>query len=84
MLKLSKTLNLNDIKNNILESKKQNYEYEFFSNSYCNFFKHSIKESYFVLYIDSISYTYRLINNELKYTLVSCFDQLNYKELKIN
>lgn len=84
MLKLNKTLNLNDITNNISESIKQNYEYEFFSNSFCNVFQCNIKESYFVLYIDSISYTFRLINNELNYTLISCFDQLNFKELKIN
>ncbi len=84
MLKLNKTLNLNDISNNIQEAIKQGYNYDFMSSFFCNFLQCNIKESYFTLNIGMISYTYRLINNEKNYKLVSCFDYSIYKEVEIN
>ncbi len=84
MLNLNKTISLNDITNNIKESTKQGYEYTFYSNFVCQIFSSSIKESFFNVTINNIVYTFRLLNNEKTYTLVSCFDELNFKELKIN
>ena len=84
MLKLNKTINLNDIANNIQEAIKQDYKYTCYSNFICPTFGGLIKETFFDLSINNIVYTFRLVNNEKTYTLISKFDELNFKELKIN